>query len=121
LIILNEKAAKLFSVDEVELIPVSVKSSNSSGRYYIAVIKHAVDCIDRNKSDFEIWEKDNNMRPDKAGEYRAFYKLVVDPGLTNGFNIFRIKGYQVAVVVSEALKRKIQTGLLTGVRFKLVS
>jgi hypothetical protein len=55
LIVVNEKAAALFKKNEVQLVPVKIGGLKSSSKHYILVIKHELDCIDKNKSDYDLW------------------------------------------------------------------
>lgn len=117
ILVANECVAELFLDDDVLKIPIKIIGIESES-YFILVIKKELDCIDRENSIFKIWEENNDIRPDKAGQYRNFQKMVIDPNKTEGLDIFRIKGFSVAVIVSERIKLAFETKGLTGVKFK---
>ncbi|MBA4852872.1 imm11 family protein [Emticicia sp. BO119] len=114
--IINERTAQLFSLDEVELIPVKVNDSNEN--YFVLLIRQEVDCVDEEKSGFNLWEPNNKIRPDLAGKYKSFYKMVLDPKKTNGIRIFRIKDYSIVLVVDKDIKKKLQQAKVSGIEFK---
>ena len=47
-------------------------------------------------------EKDG--RPDKVGKYRHLGDLTIDSSRTNGHHIFRIRDWEIALIVSERVK-----------------
>lgn len=121
LLIVNEKAAKIFDENEVQLIPLGIKHTKSNTKHFLLVIKNELDCIDKEKSEYDVWEEGNEIRPDLAGGYNGFYKMVIDPKLTMDLNIFRIKTFDVAIIVSSIIKNAFESNFIKGVKFKLVS
>ena len=67
-----------------------------------------------------VFEVNDSVRPDKAGDYRGFFKMVVNPDKCAGFNIFRIKGFSIAIVVSAEVKQKLESAGVSGAQFKRV-
>jgi len=60
-------------------------------------------------------EKTKRLRPDKAGEYRMFTRLHLDPPLIPvGLNIFRVWGRRQALIVSKDLAEFLQSHVKTG-------
>ncbi len=88
--------------------------------FYIMAVPNEVECINEELSEFQKFEVNDPVRPDKAGEYRGFFKMVVSPEKCAGFNIFRVKGFSIAVVVSAQLKQKSELSGVLGVPFKSV-
>jgi hypothetical protein len=121
LLIINEKVASLLNKEEVQLIPIKVDKLKSKVPYFLMVVKNAIDCVDEEKSQFMKWEPGNKIRPDKVGEYENFMKLVINPSKVGSTNIFRIKGFDVAVIISQSLKESLEKNNIKGVRFKEVS
>ena len=121
ILIVNEKTANLFNDNEVQLIPIRLKGYKNINKYFVMVVKNVLDCVDENKSVFTKWEKDNPIRPDKAGQYKSIYKLVIKSELANGHNIFRIKNYDVIIAISETLKKRLEELRITGIKFKKVT
>src|ERR1700704_2592661 len=52
--------------DEIQLIPVSIP--NTIENYFILVVKNKIECVDEALSNFLIFEKGNDVRPDKVRE-----------------------------------------------------
>jgi hypothetical protein len=117
-LIVNEKAKEIFEGDDVQLIPVTIKSLKSSNKYFVVVTLFEEDCVDEIKSEFEKFKVDDEVRPDKAGQYSGISKLVINSSKYYAHSIFRVKGYGVAIIVSEALKINFERLNLKGVRFK---
>jgi hypothetical protein len=115
----DEKTIKIFKDEEVQKIPLSVQGETDE-RYYVMVVTNGVDCIDRDKSEFTLWEEDNDIRPDLAGTYRMISKIVVDGDKMGDLDIVRVKDFDVAIIVSERLKKKITDAGLSGVKFEAV-
>lgn len=105
-------------MDEVQLFPVKVPGTTE--KYYILVIKNALDCVDEERSDFEKFEPGNDIRPDLAGEYSGIRVLKVDPSRIDR-HIFRIAKYEVAAIVSSEVKDKLEKAQLRGIKFRSVS
>jgi hypothetical protein len=121
LMILNEKASSLLNKDEVQLIAVNINGYISRSPYYLTTIINEIDCVDEEKSIFDRWEIDNDIRPDKAGQYKTFYKLFVKQEKCGGNHIFRLKNYNSEIIVSESLKTAFEDNKIMGVKFKKVS
>jgi len=119
ILIANNSVAELFLDNDVLKVPIKI-TPRESATHFVLVIKKELDCINRENSVFSIWEEGNNIRPDKAGQYRNFQKMFVDPGKIEELDIFRIKGFNVAVIVSERIKIAFENQGLTGVKFKEV-
>lgn len=121
LLVVNSKVAALFSENEVQKIPIEIENFSNRDLFYLLIIKNEFECVNKEKSEFDIWELNNDIRPDKAGQYKTIYKLVLDPKLVEGKNIFRLKNYNVAIIINEVLKRKFEENNVSGVKFKLVT
>jgi hypothetical protein len=108
---------------EVQLIPLRIEGIVTKNQYYLLVIKNDLDCVDRLKSDFDLWEEGNDIRPDKTGQFSAFYNLIVDPGLIepSGFDIFRLRNYDVCTIISQRLKDKLESTFIKGLKFSPVT
>jgi hypothetical protein len=115
----DEKAGTLFSEEEVQQIPLTVNGMEDQS-YYVLVPLLGVDCIDREKSVFTLWERDNDIRPDLAGTYEQISKIVVDCSKMRDMDIVRISGFDNAIIISERLKGKLTTTRISGVSFEAV-
>ncbi|WP_371875300.1 imm11 family protein [Pseudomonas tolaasii] len=119
-----EALAGLPEVDEpyhhVVLEPVRIANKAVSQDYFVMVIETQVDCIDEQRSAFERFAVDDPVRPDLAGQYSYFFRLVIDPSKTGGRHIFRVKDYLGAIIVSEEVKRRFEAAGLVGLVFDSV-
>jgi hypothetical protein len=89
----------------VQLIPVEVIGTDM--KFVILNLLDEIECVDEANSEFTKYEPGNQMRPDKVGHYRSFYKLMIDPAKAQGADMFNVKGW-VAVVVSAVAKEIIE-------------
>ncbi|MGT2512646.1 imm11 family protein [Cupriavidus basilensis] len=78
-----------------------------------------VDCVDEEKSDFSRWTEEDG-RPDKVGDYRMNV-LRVNADKVAGHGLFRVKGWQIALVCSQRIRDLLIEHGVTGVRFTSVS
>ena len=104
--------------EDIQLLPIKVVGYR--GQYYILVVTHGLDCIDDNRSDFEIYEEGNDIRPDLVGDYMAFYELKIDTRKVDRA-IFRLEKYNLPVILNEEIKSKLEISGLVGLKFTLVS
>ncbi|RFS21175.1 hypothetical protein DVR12_17735 [Chitinophaga silvatica] len=119
-LICNSKSAKMLKENEVQLLPVSIIGEQDTD-YYVVIILNEVDCIDRESSDFTLFEENDSIRPDLAGEFSSFFVMVVNDDLLGNLDIVRVKGFNNTVIISERLKDSIVTLGLTGIKFESVS
>lgn len=66
-----------------------------------------------------MFTPDDPVRPDLAGEYSGFFKLVIDNAKANasGHGIFRLARFNVAIIVSAQIKSTLETAECTGTEF----
>jgi hypothetical protein len=102
-------------VDGVQFIPAQVQGH--PGPWYILNALHILRCIDDARCDQVQYWKAEDGRPEKLGEYRAVYGLRIDATKVGDARIFRPWGWRVALIVTEELKRAIESAGLTGTRF----
>lgn len=120
--IVNEKVASILDDEECQLIPVEVDGIKNTHSYFIAVLLNSIDCVDESRSNFEKWQADDPIRPDKAGMYKSIYKLFVDDKkIKDNNNIFRLEKYNVVTIITEKLKKQFEKNAFTGVRFRDVT
>lgn len=100
---------------DVQFLPARVEGHPEP--YFILNVLRVVRCIDDARcAEVRYWKPEDN-RPDKLGEYRAVYRLKVDPARTEGARIFRPWGWRVALIVSGDVKDALEREGLTGTRF----
>ncbi len=104
---------------DIQRIPVLVESRQE--KYEIINVTCLIDCIDNNRSEIQWYAKKNKIRPDKAGKPEMITNLAIDPTRVGEHDIFRIDGWEVAIVVSSRVKCAFEDAAITGVRFQQVS
>jgi hypothetical protein len=110
---------KLEDVLDLQLQRVPVHMPESAGKFEILNVLDQVDCIDAVKSVYTRWEA-NDGRPEKLGEYRMITDLKIDPKCTHGHHLFRVKGWAVALIVSEQMKQALESFRVSGIEYDLV-
>lgn len=77
-----------------------------------------VRCIDESRSEFDKFTEDDPVRPDLAGQYSSVPKLIIDPKLIPpDAHFFRIQDWEVALLVSEAVKDAMERVGCVGATF----
>ncbi|PSH60005.1 hypothetical protein CU100_04580 [Phyllobacterium endophyticum] len=110
----------LFFVDGLYYYAVAIpEKPSASPHYYAMATDNFIDCFDERKSVFSIFTPDDPVRPDRAGDYHSVIKLIIDPAKAVGHDIFRIKRYPTALIVSERVKITLERGGFTGLDFRL--
>ncbi|QSP94187.1 hypothetical protein LPB19_13455 [Marinobacter salinisoli] len=110
----------LSGITGVEFAKANIIGKRSDSEFFIMAIPNEVACINEEASEFQKFEVNDPVRPDKAGEYRGFFKMVVDPDKCGGLNIFRVKGFSIALVVSALVKQRLESAGVLGAKFKRV-
>ena len=114
----NKRTADLFAKvapSEIQRLPVEVATRKEE--FEIINVISQIDCIDEEKSEIEWWTEEDE-RPDKIGTPQMISKLVIDPKRIPGTHIFRPKGWDVVIVVSDVLKKVLEEAKVTGIRFR---
>lgn len=88
-------------------------------RLFILNCTRIVSCLDERRSDFERWKADS-ARPEKAGCIRTLARLRIDPSHLEREQIFRVKEWPLALVVSSHLHDQLRLRGVTGVVFERV-
>ncbi|NOH29415.1 imm11 family protein [Vibrio mediterranei] len=104
----------LNGIQGIAFIPVQVLGKKCTTEYFILVTSNIVECVDEENSEFQKFDKNDPVRPDKAGEYRAFMKLRLDARKIVDIDIFRLMKFEVAVIVSEQVKERLESVSTTG-------
>jgi len=114
----SERAAHVFersAADDVQLIPVTVEGHREP--YFIVHALHALECVDEQRSEgIRPWTEADE-RPDRLGDYKAIDALRIDPARVAGHHLFRVKRWEVALIVSAHLREELERAGLTGLRF----
>lgn len=105
----------------VVLEPVKIENKQVDQDYFVMIIETQIDCVDEERSEFQKYEENDPVRPDKAGQYRGFFNLVIDPSKTGDHHIFRLKNHLGSIIVSEEVKRRFEDAGVTGAVFDSVN
>jgi len=97
---------------EVQLLPATV--AGDDGSWWVANVLSRVDCIDHRRSKITYYPDNHAEHP---GEPRGVMRLVLDPDRIGDRHILRPRGWEVATVVSETVKRAMEDNLMTGMQF----
>src|SRR5688572_6262166 len=69
LLIVDLLAKSIFPDTDVQFHPVFVEGDNIKQYYSIMTIVHGLDCLNEVSSVFDLYEKDDEIRPDLVGSY----------------------------------------------------
>ncbi|MDY7807758.1 imm11 family protein [Burkholderia stagnalis] len=87
-------------------------------KYEVLNVLDIVDCVDEENSYFTRWTIEDG-RPERVGDYRISL-LRIDPARAKGHHLFRVKGWNIALICSEMVKECLEQFGVTGIRFKPV-
>ena len=100
--------------------PVVIEGRHARESYFILIVETCIDCVDESRSEFGRFERDDAVRPDLAGQYRAFAKLALDGRKVGPWHIFRPGGFGAALIVSGEVKSRLEWAGVTDVIFEQV-
>ena len=116
--LISQRLAGLLSEvarDDVQLIPAQI---DAPGNWYVANVLPRVDAINHERSIIHYRDNDNPHRP---GEPRGVIRLVIDPDRVAGLDIFRLFGWNVALIVSQRIKERCECEGMTNMQFTSVT
>ena len=102
-----------FGVDNVDYYQVELENpytNDTEGGYWIANILGRVECVDVGKSSI------TPRRSGGRGKLKSFY---VDPDAAQDFSLFRLHEKPTLIIVTERLKKHLDSAGLVGVRTRL--
>lgn len=118
--VVHVKVASIFAElapADVQLIPVEIDGWPE--QYSILVATRLVRCVDEKASRIQRWTVEDGL-PEKVGQYASVRDLRIDPSRVGDAKVFRIEGWDVALVVSEDIKAALARAGATGVKFEEV-
>lgn len=119
-VVVNKVASLFNSFDPNNIQIVHAEVGNDSDNYKVLNITRCLECVNQDISEFDLWTV-NDGRPDKVGQYRTMYNLKIDESkIASDEHCFRVKHWEVALIVSDALKREIENQGVTGAKFVAV-
>ena len=102
---------------DVQLIPADIEGQ--SDQYLVLVATRLIRCIDEEASNVRFWKPEHGV-PDKVGQYMGVDRLRIDKRKVGSAEVFRPEGWEVALIVSEAIKNALEAMGATGARFEEV-
>ncbi len=111
---------QLGGVKDLQFIPIKIEGKKLDLEYFIMIVASKLDCVNEELSEFGKFVENDPIRPDKAGHYSWFVKLVVDPSRIKGEDIFRIDKTASYIIVSERVKAALEDICATGITFSEV-
>lgn len=102
---------------DIQRIPATVEGDNNE--WEVIVVLNSIDCIDHKRSKITSYFPLDH--PDFPGKPRAVLYLILDPDCIGGHHIFRPKGWESMIVVSETIKNAMEAMGATGIEYWNVS
>ena len=104
----------------VQIIHTEIETSEDILKnYYVINITDTVRCMDETNSDIVRWTASDG-RPEKIGHYRMVTHLSIIGSLAAGHHIFRLAGWEVAVIIDDKTKNILQEQQTTGVLYNKI-
>lgn len=101
--------------EAIQLIPSTV--AGEAGAFDILNVLSVVDALDEERSAITYWREEDG-RPERVGQYRMVLNMTLDPSRIGAHHVFRIKGWEVALVVSATARERLIGA--TGAVFELL-
>jgi hypothetical protein len=101
--------------EDVQRLQVHVESSCEN--YAILNATAGMDCIDLDRSIIDWWPE-NNAPAHLVGQPRYIRDLKINEQLACGRHFFRPVGWEVALIVSEVVKRTLEDARVSGIVFE---
>lgn len=116
--VVTKEVGKLIQmVDKRSIQRLPAIINGIENQYEVLVVTNAIECLDEKRSEFIRWKEDDG-RPDKIGHIRMITKLHINPSkIDQNVHIFRIKGWEIALIVSKKLKEMMELNEVNGIQF----
>ena len=85
---------------DVQWFPIDIPGA--SGSYQILNAIHSLECLDEVRAEFTLSKPGHP--PDLAGKYHDIAKIRIDPDRTRDHHIFRLRDWEVVLLVSGTIK-----------------
>jgi hypothetical protein len=108
---------QLGGVRDLQFIPVKIWDKSIDLRYFIMVATNKLDCVNEELSVFGKFAENDPIRPDLAGNYSWFTKLIIDEAKAEGKDVFRIAKACHYLIISQRVKDAIEDVNAIGAKF----
>ncbi len=119
-----KKIMERLGIEYIQYLPLKIQSKDGVKEidgYHIANYLMVIDCLDREKSEYQIWTKENLLFWEKRlymlGTFRYVKKAVINSNKIGDIPIFRLWGWECMVIVREDIKKAIDDAGITGCVF----
>lgn len=114
-----QKALKDAGIKGIQFLPIKVFKSDGSEikGYAIANVLNLLPALDEDKSKFTLF---GNVRPDKPNDIMSIEKMVIHKSVVEKHDIFRLRSYPLALLVSDKFKKIFEDNKFTGYSFPRV-
>ncbi|WP_093525989.1 imm11 family protein [Stigmatella erecta] len=100
---------------DVQLIPSQIEGYLD--QYLTLVATRLVSCVDEKASRIRLWTHEDGV-PHKVGQYKSVRHMKIDPARTGDARVFRPIGWEGVLIVSEEIKRALESLNATGAKFE---
>jgi hypothetical protein len=101
----------------IQRIPVTIEGQSEG--FEILNVCDLVQCVDESRSLLTKWTADDS-RPERIGQFRMIAKLKIDRTAASGHHIFRVAGWPIALIVSEDVKKLLESRRVSGLEYQRV-
>jgi hypothetical protein len=105
-----------FGKEAIQRIPIRIQGGNQGG-YEILNVTKKVRCIDERKTSVIKWTEADG-EPGKVGQYRQIMNLRIDRTPAHGLHVFRVDGWEIALIISADLRKELMQREVSGVRYE---
>jgi len=114
------RAISAVSPSDVQFVRLQVRGLRLSSDYAVLNCLQIVECLDEGRSQFIKWGEEDG-RPDRLGQYRAVTRLAIAREKVPGnVHFFRIKGWSIALVVSDVVREAMEVAGCEGAVFEQI-
>jgi hypothetical protein len=116
-VVLSNIACSLKEFVSMDIEWVNAKIDGYKEEFEIANVLTMRDAINEDHSEITRWTKEDGL-PSRIGEYAGIGKLVLNRSEVKGASIFRLKGWELPLLVSYSLVCHLKELEISGVRFE---
>jgi hypothetical protein len=99
---------------DFQCFPIAVDKNKTSFQIVNATAR--VKCLDESRSEIVKWKPEDG-RPERVGCYRMVTNLWIEPRACRNQHVFRVEGWEIALIVSDEVKEAIESTPDLGVVF----
>ena len=106
-----------YAPDAVQRLPVRV--GDVPNKYEVLNVTRTVDALDRARAGYQLWKPEDG-RPDKVGMFLQVHRMVFQRDMQPPPHLFRVKGWEIVLVVSTELMNALGGAGLRGNKFRSI-